>query len=882
MGIAEIVLTTAALLIVVASVQPLARRSGLPFTVVLALAGVAIGLAAAWLQSHRVADQVSQVASAVIDIPVSSSLFLTVLLPILLFQGAVTIDARRLMQDIAPVILLAVLAVIVALGIIGGAVWLVAPMPLAVCLLFGAIVATTDPSAVIALFRDLGAPARLTRLVEGESLLNDATAIAAFSAFLAVVITGQDLDFWMVSENIVVGLLGGALAGLLAGRAAAWMLEQLRFYRAAQLTIAVALPYAVYVISDHYIGVSGVTAVVISGLVLSAVGRSRFQAETFRFFEETLEQLAFWATSLIFLLAALLAPRLLADVTLLDLLYLLVAVVAALAARAVILFGIFPLLSLARVTQKVTTQTKTVIIWGGLRGSVTLALVLAVSENFLVDPEVKRFIAIQATGFALFTLLVQGTTLSTLMRRLGLDQLSPIDRAFRSQVLQQSLSSVGSSLRSFAGRYELEDELVDQAIRPYNERLSRVAEDDSFAEAISDRDRLTVGLIALANQEKSLLLQQGWSGGLRSALVDRYLLSVESMIDAVRSDGRLGYLRAARRPYRQSRWFRFIAWLHFRCGVNRPLAIYLGQRFQFLLINRIIILELIYFLEFRLAGLLGDRLTEVLGEIVNLRLEEVERHLIALRLQYPNYARELDHEVLERYAYREELEQVAQLRDAGIIGEDLARDLRVEAGSVHASSRRSAKVDFKATTPELLHAFPVFAALSEADLERVAKKLQTRVVADDAHVFRRGDPGDGMYFIASGAVEIRIGEEQHRLGRGDFFGEMAMLDQRRRSAEVRSISYSHLLFLPRAAFDEISVLVPEWRSQLAEVAAARRRMNEGEKEESAEKPAEDPPKETPEELREAQPEEIDGDAGEESPAPVLKLQGLLKNRDGDG
>ncbi|WP_422365460.1 cation:proton antiporter [Pelagibius sp.] len=873
MGITEITLTTALLLIVVASVQPLAKRSGLPFTVVLALAGVGIGLAAAWLQRHRVADQVSQVAEAVIDIPVSSSLFLTVFLPILLFQGAVTIDARRLMQDIAPVILLAVLAVIVALGMIGGAVWLVAPMPLAVCLLFGAIVATTDPSAVIALFRDLGAPARLTRLVEGESLLNDATAIAAFSAFLAVILTGRDLDFWMVTESIVVGLLGGALAGFLAGRAAAWMLERLRFYRAAQLTIAVALPYAVYVICDNYLGISGVTAVVISGLVLSAVGRSRFQAETFRFFEETLAQIAFWATSLIFLLAALLAPRLLADATLLDFVYLPVAVIAALAARAVILFGIFPLLSFVRVTQKVTTQTKTVIIWGGLRGSVTLALVLAVSENFFIDPEVKRFIAIQATGFALFTLLVQGTTLSWLMRRLGLDQLSPIDRAFRSQVLTQSLSSVGSSLRSFAGRYELDDELVSRAIRPYNERLSRVAEDDSFAAAISDRDRLTVGLIALANQEKSLLLQQGWSGGLRSSLVDRYLLSVESMIDAVRADGRLGYLRAARRPFRQSRWFRFIAWLHFRLGIARPLALYLGQRFQFLLINRIIILELIYFLEFRLAGLLGDRLTEVLGEIVNLRLAEVERHLAALRLQYPNYARELDHEVLERFAYREEIEQIEQLRGAGIISEDLARDLRTEAGSVHASSRRRARVDIKATTPELLYAFPVFAAMPAAELAEVARKLQTRVIADDAHVFRRGDPGDGMYFIASGAVEIRIDEEQHRLGRGDFFGEMALLDQRRRSADARSISYSHLLFLPRAAFDEISIMLPEWREQLAEVAAARRAVNEGRQAEREETDS-DGPEDKPEDDSEDRP----GPPG----AEVVTLQDAKKNRDAEG
>jgi monovalent cation:H+ antiporter, CPA1 family len=825
MTIADIVLTTAVLLMVVASVQPIARRTGLPFTVVLAVVGVLIGLSALWLLRTTLTDEFNELAEMVIEIPVSSATFLTILLPMLLFQGAITIDVRRLAQDIVAVVLLAVLAVLVALAVIGGAVYLVAPMPLEVCLLFGAIVATTDPSAVIAMFRDLGAPARLTRLVEGESLLNDATAIAAFGAFLVVVTTGRELEFWTVSSDLGWRLAGGVLVGLVAGRAAAQLLSVLRAYQGAQITITVALPYVVYVLCNNYLGFSGVVAVVTGGLVLSAVGRSRFHPEAFQFCLDTLEQLAYWATSLIFVLAAILVPRLLADFTFADLLYLLVAVLAGLVARALILFGVFPLLSFARVIQKVSTSMKTVIIWGGLRGSVTLALALAVTENAFVAEDVQRFIAIQATGFALFTLLVQGTTLSPLMHWLGLDQLSPVDRAFRSQVLTQALSSVRSNLRSFAGRYELDDDLVDQAVRPYSDRLSRVAEDRSFAEELSDRERLTVGLIALANQEKTLMMEQRWSGGLPSALIDRYLLTVEAMIDGVREGGRLGYLRAARHPHRQTWWFRFLAFLQAYLRFSRPLAGYLGNRFQFLLVSRMIILELMVFLEFRLAGLVGDRLAEVLAEILKFRLTEVERHLDGLRLQYPKFARELDHAVLEHFAYREEVEQIQQMRDAGIISEDLARHLRSEAESVHASRRPMVMVDMRATTPELLRGFPVFSTLTEEELGRVAKRLQVRVFAADAFVFRRGERADGMYFIASGAVEITIGEKQIRLGRGDFFGEMALLDQTRRSAAVRSISYSHLLFLPRAAFEEVGGFLPQWRSKLVEVARDRREMN---------------------------------------------------------
>src|SRR3546814_588631 len=219
-----------------------------------------------WLLRTNLTYELDEVAEMVIDIPISSGTILTILLPMLLFQGAITIDVRRLAKDFVAVLLLAVLAVLVALVIIGGAVYLVAPMPLVVCLLFGAIVATTDPSAVIAMFRDLGAPARLTRLVEGESLLNDATAIAVFGALLGVLLTGRQLDFLAVSERLVWLLAGGAFAGYVAGRLGVALLSFLRAYRGAQITVTVALPYAVYVLCNSYLDLSGVVAVVTAGL----------------------------------------------------------------------------------------------------------------------------------------------------------------------------------------------------------------------------------------------------------------------------------------------------------------------------------------------------------------------------------------------------------------------------------------------------------------------------------------------------------------------------------------------------------------------------------------------------------------------------------------
>ncbi|WP_120497069.1 cation:proton antiporter [Kiloniella sp. EL199] len=826
MPVSDIVLTISALLIIIACTQPLARRSGLPFTVVLGFIGVLIASGANWLLHTRLTDQFNDVAALVVNIPISSSTFLDILLPILLFQGAITIDVRRLAKDIIPIIFLAVLGVFVAIGLIGGAVSLVSSAPLIVCLLFGAIVATTDPSAVIALFRDLGAPARLTRLVEGESLLNDATAIAAFSAFLTLIISGGGYEPGLLVKEFGVSFLGGIITGAIFGRLAIALISWLGSFRAAQLTITVALPFIVYTLANNYIHISGVIAVVTSGLVLSAMARSRFQSETFTFFLETLDQLAWWAGGLVFVLAALMVPDLLSDFAFSDLIVILVAVVAALFARAAILFGIFPLLTLVKITQRVNNPTKTVIIWGGLRGAVTLALALSVTENPLIDNETQRFIAIQATGFALFTLLIQGPSLTPLMKWLKLDQLSPIERAFRTQVLSQSLSTVKSSLTSFANRFELDPKLVELTIKPYSNRLSTVTEDKSYEEEISDKDRLVIGLVALANQEKTLLFEQRLSGVLRHELVDQYLLVVENMIDSAREDGRLGYLNAAKKPYRHTPNFLMLGWCQTHLGLNRPLASHLGKHFQFLLISRILVMELEGFLDNRLCDLLGPRPVEVLHEILNQRLESIERHLAALRLQYPKFARTLDQRILERFAYQDEIEQIETLRESGIISDDLSRSLKNETNSIHVTNRSKIRVDIKATTAELLSAFPVFSNLSHPELKEIAKKLQPRVLADGAYVFRKGDSADGLYFIESGAVEIRVGDELHRLGHGDFFGEMALLDEAHRSADVKSISYSHLLLLEKETFQELARSHPSWRSALSDIATKRKSMND--------------------------------------------------------
>jgi monovalent cation:H+ antiporter, CPA1 family len=193
--VASITLVIAGFLVLASVIQPAAERLHLPYTVLLAIVGVAIGGVSSFLLYTPLTSAFDDIVSPVVNLPFNASIFLVVFLPLLLFHAALTIDVREIAPDWAPILTLAIVAVFAAAAAIGFSLSFAAGIPLTVALLLGAIVATTDPSAVVAIFRELGAPARLTRLLESESLLNDATAIVLFSILVGMLTDGRHTDF---------------------------------------------------------------------------------------------------------------------------------------------------------------------------------------------------------------------------------------------------------------------------------------------------------------------------------------------------------------------------------------------------------------------------------------------------------------------------------------------------------------------------------------------------------------------------------------------------------------------------------------------------------------------------------------------------------------
>lgn len=192
--IVSLLVSVAGLLIVIAVGQPLAVQLRLPPSVLLAAVGVAIGGIPMLLQDVGMIGLSNGSLGLIAQGQTSPVTFIYVFLPVLMFQAGLATDARRTIEDAAPILVLAIVVTIITTAIIGLALWPFAPVSLTVCLLLGAIVSTTDPAAVVAIFGYVGAPARLVRLVEGESLLNDATAIALFAVLLAILLAGGKPD----------------------------------------------------------------------------------------------------------------------------------------------------------------------------------------------------------------------------------------------------------------------------------------------------------------------------------------------------------------------------------------------------------------------------------------------------------------------------------------------------------------------------------------------------------------------------------------------------------------------------------------------------------------------------------------------------------------
>ena len=299
-------------------------------------------------------------------------------------------------------------------------------------------------------------------------------------------------------------------------------------------------------------------------------------------------------------------PELLAHATWRDLALLGALIAAALAARALTLYGLIPVLSFARIAQPIGANYKLFMLWGGMRGAVSLALALAVTEEMSVPPEVRQFVGVLATGFVLFTLLVTGPTMRPLMRLLKLNDAPPVEVALRERVIGLSLASIPGQIESVAREHEIPREVVDEVAAVYGARSRKPADIAEENAQLPAELRTRAALMVLADREQEFCLEYFEERTVSRRVAAALLAHTARLRDGARTHGIDGYQQAAARLRRFAPSFRLALALHRQIGIAAPLARQLSDRFEVQLAARIILKNLAAFNREQIGPLFGS------------------------------------------------------------------------------------------------------------------------------------------------------------------------------------------------------------------------------------------------------------------------------------
>lgn len=332
---------------------------------------------------------------------------LFIFLPPLIFEAAWNLDGGALRRMAWSIAVLAVPGVLVTTGVIALGLSVTGQLPLVAAFMFGTIVSATDPVGVIAIFRRLNVPLDLVTLVEGESIANDGVAIALYGIGLAMAAHPATVDAWSVVWKAVVGVLGGCAVGSAAAVIIGFAIRGARD-RSVELTATVVLAFTAYGLGTT-LDFSGVFATAAAGITLRSMRGFVLTAQAPEDVDRFWEVIAFTANAVVFLATGLLLqiPRLFHEPFLV-----LAAIAVVFASRALLAFGILPLLGIGTAYP----GWRATAFFAGMRGALSLALALGLPNDFPLRSQI-----IDATfAIVLVTLVLQGATIESFVKRLPL------------------------------------------------------------------------------------------------------------------------------------------------------------------------------------------------------------------------------------------------------------------------------------------------------------------------------------------------------------------------------------------------------------------------------------------------------------------------------
>lgn len=505
--------TLLALLLVASATAVVIKWVRVPYAVALVIAGLIIGLS-------KVLPPVSM----------TPELVLLIFLPALLFEASWNLELKSLRRDWLPITVLATVGVVVCMLAVASILHFSGGMNILTALLFGAMVSATDPVSVIALFRQMGIDKRLTMILEGESLFNDGTAVVMFQMMLALTITGAQFSFVNTVGSFCLVVFGGAFFGAVIGYVASRITSAFDDHL-LEITLTMVTAYGSYLIADYF-HVSSIIAVVAAGIVVGNYGSRTGMSVTTRLAVNSFwEYAAFLVNSLLFLLIGLQVqlPLMLKHANLIGL-----GVLAVFAARLLVVYGICPFVSTARLP--IPDKWRHLMFWGGLRGALVMALALSLPLTF---PD-REIIINMTFGVVLFTLLVPGLTMEPLVRILGMapkqeqfdkyQEYKALLMALRAEL--QTASKMKDDSKLSVSAYESWKAELQKQILEIGRSIEGLQLSDSSIDEFHDRQ----AKVRLLEERKDFIAKIVKEGMLTEQSAHKLYITVDSELDLI-SDG---------------------------------------------------------------------------------------------------------------------------------------------------------------------------------------------------------------------------------------------------------------------------------------------------------------------------------------------------------
>lgn len=482
MGI-EVFLALAVLMLICVGTYFVAGRLQVPYTVLLVIVGtILVPLTRfpffAFLKSFELTPE----------------LLFFVFLPVLIFESAYNMNLREMTANIRSIAWLSIVSLILStLFVAGGVYFLLAlisfPIPFMAALIFGALISATDPVAVLALFKEYGAPKRLSLIFEGESLFNDGTSLALFLIILEIAIAGFH-GIGTIAEGIFMFstmVIGGILFGLLMGFIFSKLIGRVKDNEHIEITLTMLVAHLTFILTEvlsHHLVILGqevklssIIATVMASMVIGNYGRFKISPRVEEYMEKFWGYFAFLANSLVFILMGLLfaALPIRFDQFLLPII---VAVAVVAIGRAFSVYPVIQLLNWMKSEAPIPLSWQHMLSWGSLRGALAVTMVLLIPDNLTLpgwahDFSVKEFVAALTIGCIYFTLLVKATTIGSMMKRMKLVDLSPLESIEYHESRALITAKVLERLKDFHDKGYVRGEVFERLKQEYEDRYQK-------------------------------------------------------------------------------------------------------------------------------------------------------------------------------------------------------------------------------------------------------------------------------------------------------------------------------------------------------------------------------------------------------------------------